>query len=89
MTSMELHNIMEEADQVDGVERKSESDRFETPGDETPKPSRKSGSGGEVVSNGGMYENDYDRVDPSAPLPESDDSGPPPPYSSDRYLRCY
>ena len=86
MTSMELHNIMEESDKADQVDGKS-SDRFETPSDLTPTPSRKGSEvGEEVVSNG--YDNEYS-VEPSAPLPESDhDSGPsaPHPDSSDRYL---
>ena len=81
---MELHNIMEESDQVDGAEIKSE-ERFATPSDKTPTPNTETGE--EVLSNGRVYESEY-VMEPSAPLPESDhDSGPSTrhPDSSDRY----
>lgn len=44
MTSMELHNIMEEGSKVqtDGQDTKTD-ERFETPSDLTPRPVRKTG----------------------------------------------
>ena len=81
MTSMELHNIMEEGSKVqtDGQDTKTD-ERYETPSDLTPRPVRKAG-GEEGMSNGYSTE-------PSAPEESDFESVPsaPPPYSSDRYL---
>ena len=79
MTSMELHNIMEEGSKVqtDGPDSKTE-ERFETPSDLTPRFARKAGGDEEGMSNGysteprAREESDLESA-PSAPPPESSD----------------
>ncbi|KAL5265755.1 hypothetical protein ACHWQZ_G006460 [Mnemiopsis leidyi] len=79
MTSMELHNIMEEGSKVqtDGPDSKTE-ERFETPSDLTPRLVRKAGGDEEGLSNGysteprAREESDLESA-PSAPPPESSD----------------